>query len=426
MRPTPRSRTPPARVIWTVSAPGTVRRRRWGQTRRSRPSLSGSAPTQSGAALADRRARLAQAAQLSPDGDERVRRQLLAAEFAAAVGDFDQALALADRAQRDSADPRLRAQAWLIRGRVAILSGQLAVWPARLVEAAEAVAEVDPAMAAIMMIEAVVSHLGSGDREQFIRTARRAWEIGRPLGGMIEAAAATARAASMVIYETPRDALPLLARAAPAMEDPSLWQLAPELAGLYGRVIFGTGDFVGGERLLTAIIDHSRANRCGPRPLLPAGQPRDRAVRARPLAGGAGRRRGGDRAVLATARQPGTGARPECRRTDRSRTRARRTCPRTGRTEHRHLRPGGVADAPAGPRSVGTAGARRGAPGGRGRRRWNGSTHASPTCPSRAGTGSSRSGLRPTDGQVTAQPPSRYWRGSDSRRHGRRDRGPRR
>ena len=199
-----------------------------------------------------------QAAQLSPDGDERVRRQLLAAEFAAAVGDFDQALALADRAQRNSADARLRAQAWLIRGRVAILSGQLAVWPARLVEAAEAVAEVDPAMAAIMMIEAVVSHLGSGDREQFIRTARRAWEIGRPLGGMIEAAAATARAASMVIYETPRDALPLLARAAPAMQDPSLWQIAPELAGLYGRVIFGTGDFAGGERLLAAIIDHSR------------------------------------------------------------------------------------------------------------------------------------------------------------------------
>ena len=200
----------------------------------------------------------AAAAQLSPAGDDRARRLLVAGEFAAAVGEFDRALAMVDGAHQGSADLRLRARASLVRGRVAILSGQLAVWPTRLVEAAEAVAQVDPAMAAAMMIEVVMSHLGSGDREQFIQTARRAWELGEPLGGMIEAAAATARAASMIIYETPRDALPLLARAAPAMEDPSLWQLAPELVGVYGRVISGTGDYAGGERLLTAIIDHSR------------------------------------------------------------------------------------------------------------------------------------------------------------------------
>jgi DNA-binding CsgD family transcriptional regulator len=200
----------------------------------------------------------ARAAELSPGGELRSHRQLLAAEYEAMLGHSDTALEFARSATSATSDPRVVARAERINATVLLLRGSPGAWHGRLVAAAEAVAGVDRPMAAQLMIEACVPHLATGDGARFVATARRAMELAEPLGGVIEACAASMLGAGLMVFEQDPGCHALLDGISAVMHEPELWRVAPEIAGLYAECQFVAGHFGAAAQLLDEIVDGAR------------------------------------------------------------------------------------------------------------------------------------------------------------------------
>jgi DNA-binding CsgD family transcriptional regulator len=176
---------------------------------------------------------LARAAALSPDREQRSRRLIAAAEAATMSGSWSQAESMIAEAQQLTDSPLLRAQATRVLARVEIVRGVPDAAHARLVAAAESITELDLPAAAMMMTEAVVAHMATGDWAAYQRTAERAVELGRHLQGPAEAAAGVALAALYLANGRTGAALDLLERYEAVVWDPTLWHQAPEIIGMY-------------------------------------------------------------------------------------------------------------------------------------------------------------------------------------------------
>jgi DNA-binding CsgD family transcriptional regulator len=201
---------------------------------------------------------LSQAAGLSPLDDDRARRETQAADHAINVGRWDEALSLIDSARQRTSDPLMRAQAERILARVETLRGAPVAAHERLVALAESLQTLDPALSATVMTEAVVAHMATGQREQFMVTAERAFELSRSVGGPVEAIAGLVVGLGMVGWGGRQRAIELLDRYGPVADRPEFWRAAPEIVGLYAYSCMVRGDFTGSGRILDRMVDAAR------------------------------------------------------------------------------------------------------------------------------------------------------------------------
>jgi len=105
---------------------------------------------------------LSRAAELSPDGDQRARRQLEAAAAALAAGQPDRAGALLGEAMTELGDPLDRARATRLKGTISLALGQVGEAPSILLEAARALAPFDRRRAREALLEALDAVLYAG------------------------------------------------------------------------------------------------------------------------------------------------------------------------------------------------------------------------------------------------------------------------
>jgi DNA-binding CsgD family transcriptional regulator/tetratricopeptide (TPR) repeat protein len=210
-------------------------------------------------ALATAAHALDRAASLTPNEAERARREVAAAEYAAAVGRWDEATDLLDRSHQHSSDLLLRAQSERIRARVEILRGTPAAAQGRLVAIADRLEETQPALAAEILTEAVVAHQVAGDRQAYTAIASRALALAQRVGGRHEAVAALVIAAARVAHGETETAVELYGQFGAAAAEPALWHSAPEISAMYAYCQMSLENFAEAERLLAATIDGSRA-----------------------------------------------------------------------------------------------------------------------------------------------------------------------
>lgn len=121
-------------------------------------------------------AALARAASLTADEDARPRRLFAAADAALSAGRSEEALTyLAEPLAQ--ADPRLRAAALRLQGRIAYFNGRPKEAGAVLVEASELLEDIDRELAVEICTEACSARLGLADAEGMLASAERAEQL---------------------------------------------------------------------------------------------------------------------------------------------------------------------------------------------------------------------------------------------------------
>lgn len=139
------------------------------------------------------------AAALTPDPRRRAERLLDAARSLELAGRFERALAVLDVALRETGDHLLRADIQHVRGRIEMVCGRPAAARELFLSEAEAVAALDPARAAVMLVEAAMLEFWTESKEEALATVRRAAALaeGTPAAGrariVLEALEATWR-----------------------------------------------------------------------------------------------------------------------------------------------------------------------------------------------------------------------------------------
>jgi DNA-binding CsgD family transcriptional regulator len=124
------------------------------------------------------------AAQLSDNPGSRARRLLAAAEMLWIAGRVSRAALVIDDSLHAAQDPVLRADIELARGRILTWSGYAPDASLRLRGAAEAILPADRSRGALLMADAVVPAMMSGEIPLAHTIALRAWELAEPIGGL--------------------------------------------------------------------------------------------------------------------------------------------------------------------------------------------------------------------------------------------------
>jgi DNA-binding CsgD family transcriptional regulator len=201
---------------------------------------------------------LDRAARLTPSESERARREVAGADLALAVGRWDEALELLEQARGRSDDPLLRAHGERIRAHVEMLRGSPHAAHGRLVAIAEAMQDIDRALAASAMTEAVLAQTMTGPVPAYRATAERAYALARPVGGEVEAMAAVALGCGLLLSGETDAGLELFERYGSIVEKPEVWLTAPELPGMYACLHASIERFDTAERLFEAMVASAR------------------------------------------------------------------------------------------------------------------------------------------------------------------------
>ncbi len=199
-----------------------------------------------------------QAARLSPSEPDRARREVAGAELALAAGNWDEALELLDGAHGRSDDLVLRAHGERIRARIEMLRGSPHAAHDRLVSIAEALQDIDPALAAAAMTEAVLARTMTGPVPAYRATAERAFALAQPVGGEVEAMAGVALGCGLLLSAETAAGLELFGRYGAVVEKPEVWLSAPELPGMYACLHASIERFETADRLFTAMVGSAR------------------------------------------------------------------------------------------------------------------------------------------------------------------------
>ena len=203
---------------------------------------------------------LRQAAGLTPDDERRARRLIGAAEAAIATGRWDEAEAMLKDADARTSDPILRAQAARVLGRAETLREAPGAVHDRLVAVADSISTSAPEPAAAIMTEAVVAHMATGRWDAYFKTAGRALELGRRVGGASEAVPGLVLGAAFIGHARTREGMRLFAEYEGFVWDPALWRDGPEIAGMHAFCSIWIERLDEAERLLDAMIAAARAS----------------------------------------------------------------------------------------------------------------------------------------------------------------------
>ncbi len=198
------------------------------------------------------------AARLTPGDEKRGRRFIAAASAAIATADSARAGALLDAAQRHTGNPRLHAQIERLRARMELMGGSPQAAHDRLVRAAAPWESQDPALAAEMLTEAVEAHMAQGKRDDYLRTAGRAFAVGRRAGSDWEALPGVVYAMGLIGVGESAEGVELLDRYSSVAEIPEVWTIGPELVGMVALTWIWLERFDDAERLLTAVVEAAR------------------------------------------------------------------------------------------------------------------------------------------------------------------------
>jgi DNA-binding CsgD family transcriptional regulator len=171
-------------------------------------------------------------ARLTPDPEQRARRLHEAGNDAYIAGESERARQLLDEAVALARGPILQADIDHSRGRLEMWTRSPAAARSILVAAAERIEAQDPAKATLMLIDATTTAIQEGDPGEgvegmFIRAmavSRRAYDLGRRVGGATEAAAGGALAKILVAVGGKEEGHALLVRAVEVIDEKeSLW-----------------------------------------------------------------------------------------------------------------------------------------------------------------------------------------------------------
>jgi DNA-binding CsgD family transcriptional regulator len=196
-------------------------------------------------------------ARLTPDGEERARRLLEAAEDFQVAGQLGRALGLLDEALECVEDPGRRADVQHLRGRIQMLAGGPREAYDLLIAEAGRIEARDPARAARMLADATLTSTMTGDLEETLATARRAAELAERVGGAAEGVLALLGNALILRGEV-EQGYPYLAHAREVFErsDPLAGAFLVHSAG-HGSV--WVEDYAEARHVLDRVIDAARA-----------------------------------------------------------------------------------------------------------------------------------------------------------------------
>ncbi len=199
------------------------------------------------------------AARQTPEDEARARRLLAAGKAAALAGRAPGALEWLDEALGLTADPLLRADILLIRGRTTILRGDPMDANRQLVAAAEDVLDLDSARGARLLIEAGVAHVACGETDAYLVAARRAVAVAESAGGSLIQLAQTFLGEGLVACGDSEEGLALIDANRSFLRQPELWSAAPELVGMAGQCYLWTERFDDAQELIGDMVATARA-----------------------------------------------------------------------------------------------------------------------------------------------------------------------
>lgn len=167
-------------------------------------------------------AALERAAALTADDSARPRRLYAAADAALSAGRPDDALAYLSEPLAQE-DPRLRAAALRLQGRIEYLAGHPKQAGAVLVEASRLLEDIDPELAVEICTEACSAQLGVADAEGMLASAERAEALARGLSnGHLQDLVTLTRGWVLCYVGRSDEGVPLLERAVAAAEGAEL------------------------------------------------------------------------------------------------------------------------------------------------------------------------------------------------------------
>ena len=175
------------------------------------------------------------AARLTPDPEQRAHRLHEAGKDAYAAGESVLSGKLLLEALQLAKEAGLRADIELSRGRIEMWTRSPAAARKILIAAADLIEAQDPAKATLMLIDAGTTTIQEGDPEAgpaglialSLSVSKRAYEVGRRVGGAPEAAAGGAYAKALLAIGGQAEARPLLLRSLEVIDEKeSPWQAA--------------------------------------------------------------------------------------------------------------------------------------------------------------------------------------------------------
>jgi DNA-binding CsgD family transcriptional regulator len=198
------------------------------------------------------------AAALTTDPEDRARRLWEAAADAHLSGSLDEARRLLDEGLGLAPAPLLRAELMHARGRVEMLGGSPKKSRDTLLAGADAVEPVSPAKAALMLSDASLTAAMGAEASEATILARRAYDLGKQVGGPVELICGFAFGNSLVFEGQRRAGLALMLPAE------SLIEQMPAADGLHFGTWFGhccciAGDELKGMEVLRRVVMRARA-----------------------------------------------------------------------------------------------------------------------------------------------------------------------
>ncbi|MEV4423355.1 AAA family ATPase, partial [Patulibacter sp. NPDC049589] len=205
---------------------------------------------------------LSRAAELSPDAHDRGRRRVAAAAILAAIGDPARGLPLVAAALAEAPDdPLLRADLGRVHGMLLARGGRLEEGLRIVGDAAEAVAPLDPARAAEMLLEAAPGYWMPGHFDRMAEIAARVGELaGDELPGHADVAGLV-RALVLALTGRPGEAVSALRSHAGVLERGDVPNAGTEMLSTPAHVAVWTEHDDLAERILSRQLAAGRARR---------------------------------------------------------------------------------------------------------------------------------------------------------------------
>ena len=200
------------------------------------------------------------AAQLTAADQPHAQRLLAAADAAWLAGDADRAFDLLDQARLRTADVRTRAEIDRLRARVAMRRGPVVISHDILASAADAIQDVDPAEACMLLAEAADALLFAAMGPRMLATARQAWALAAKAGVDRVTAFFThmALGQALIINSQGSAGARLIREAVSMMEASPELQQDPRLVAWAGRGRLFLRDLASGSDLIHRAVELAR------------------------------------------------------------------------------------------------------------------------------------------------------------------------